>query len=57
MGTRVNGKVLEPNKPTLVAAGHVLLIGRVTTRLADAGAVWDLLKAQERLSGMGAKSA
>ena len=57
LGTRLNGKSLEPNKGAAVAVGDVLLIGRVTTRVADARAVWDLLKAEERLAGAGAKSA
>lgn len=57
VGTRLNGKVLQPNKAAAVAVGDVLLIGRVAARVADARAVWDLLKAEERLAGVGAKSA
>ncbi len=51
VGTRVSGRALVPNQPVPVATGALVLIGRVATRLANAGAVWDLLKAQERLSG------
>ena len=57
VGTRLNGKALQPNKPAAVAVGDVLVIGRVTTRVADARQVWDLLKAEERLAGTRAKSA
>jgi hypothetical protein len=49
VGTRVNGHALEPNKPQRLAPGVILLIGRVVARVADARAVWDLLKAQEHL--------
>jgi hypothetical protein len=49
IGTRVNGRTLEPNKPERVAPGFILLIGRVIARVADARIVWDLIKAHERL--------
>ncbi len=57
VGTRLNGKALQPNKATTVAVGDVLVIGRVVTRVSDSRAIWDLLKAEERLAGAGAKSA
>jgi hypothetical protein len=49
VGTRVNGRPLEANKPFPVSTGALLLLGRVSARIVDATTVWDLLKAQERL--------
>ena len=51
VGTRAQGKPLVANKPVPVGAGAVIVLGRVATRLADAGAVWNMFKTQERLSG------
>jgi hypothetical protein len=53
VGTRLNGRTLQPNMPEIVKVGHVLLLGRVSTRLAAASAVWDLFKARERRPGSG----
>jgi hypothetical protein len=49
VGTRLNGRPLTPNKPERIAPGSVLVLGRLTARIADARTVWDLLKAQEKL--------
>jgi hypothetical protein len=49
VGSRVNGRPLEANKAVPIATGALILLGRVAARVVDAGAVWDLLKAQERI--------
>jgi hypothetical protein len=51
IGTRVSGRALTPHVAVPVTIGALILIGRVSTRLAPAGVVWDMLKAQERLAG------
>jgi hypothetical protein len=51
-GTRVNGRALSANQPQRVAAGDIVQIGRVIGRLTDAAALWDLLRAFERVGSV-----
>jgi hypothetical protein len=43
-GTRRNGRVLVPNEPVPLQSGDILVFGTVSARLADAAALYDLLR-------------
>jgi hypothetical protein len=49
VGTRVNGRSIEPNRPHRVAPGFILSIGRMIVKVVDARAAWELLRAQEQV--------
>jgi hypothetical protein len=43
-GTRVNRTLLAPNTPHRIASGDLVSFGRVTGRVADAAALFDMLR-------------
>jgi hypothetical protein len=48
-GTRVSKKKITPNEPAMVVPGSTIVFGRVTARLVDSAALYDLLKLLARV--------